>query len=126
MNEKAVEKIQICWNVTSRYLAEIPGGAIDGFLERYIAEERKILAEREFFEGESSGHQSTPQPSPGDRFIPHPPPPPPGNDEIPPPPPPGVGNFTLRCVVEVMVLSLSTSIFLRSYCRMRRNLSHKT
>lgn len=124
MNEKAVEKIQICWNVTSRYLAEIPGGAIDGFLERYIAEERKILAEREFFEGESSGHQSTPQPPPGDRFIP--PPPPPGNDEIPPPPPPGVGNFTLRCVVEVMVLSLSTSIFLRSYCRMRRNLSHKT
>lgn len=38
LNDKAVEKIQICWRVAIRYLDEIPGGPIDGFLECYTKE----------------------------------------------------------------------------------------
>ncbi|KAL8115238.1 hypothetical protein AgCh_021901 [Apium graveolens] len=40
-----VEKIHICWRVGSRYLAEVPGGAIDGLLKNYIEEEYKLEAE---------------------------------------------------------------------------------
>lgn len=42
LNDKAVEKIQLCWDVASRYLAEVLGGPIDGFIERYINLEEEI------------------------------------------------------------------------------------
>lgn len=46
LNDKAVEKIQLCWDVASSYLAENPGGAIDGFIERYINLEERIHNEK--------------------------------------------------------------------------------
>lgn len=62
LNDKAVEKIQICWNVASRYLTEVPGGPIDGFLESYIQEENQLLEENKAAEGESSGPKIFPLP----------------------------------------------------------------
>lgn len=83
LNDKAVEKIHICWNVASRYLTEVPGRPIDGFLDRYIQEEKQLLAEKKALQGETSGLQDLLPP--GDDFIP----PPPDNQEMPTPPPPG-------------------------------------
>lgn len=42
LNDKAVEKIKLCWDVASSYLAEFPGVPIDGFIERYINLEKEI------------------------------------------------------------------------------------
>lgn len=52
LNERAAEKIQICWIVASRYLAANPEGDISGFLQEYLAEEEKLLAERAILSGE--------------------------------------------------------------------------
>lgn len=46
LNDKAVEKIKLCWEVASSYLAEIPRGDVDGFIERYINLEEKIHLEK--------------------------------------------------------------------------------
>lgn len=46
LNDKVVEKIQLCQEVASNYLAENPGGAVDGFIKHYINLEEKIHAEK--------------------------------------------------------------------------------
>lgn len=42
LNDKAVEKIKLCWDMALSDLVEFPGGPIDGFIKRYISLEEEI------------------------------------------------------------------------------------
>lgn len=43
VNKKGVEKIQICWNFASSYLAETWGGDFKGFINLYLEEDERLL-----------------------------------------------------------------------------------
>ncbi|XP_074337313.1 uncharacterized protein LOC141674505 [Apium graveolens] len=88
LNDKALEKIQICWNVASKYLVEEPQGTIDVFLEKYIEEETRLEQEKEAIQAKESGAGTSRNvPSfPGSPLAEQPPVPE-GDPEQPPSPP---------------------------------------
>ncbi|XP_074325211.1 uncharacterized protein LOC141662057 [Apium graveolens] len=88
LNDKALEKIQICWNVASKYLGEEPHGTIDVFLEKYIEEETRLEQEKEAIRAMDSGvGTSSNVPSFYGSPLAEQPPIPEGNPEQPPSPP---------------------------------------
>ncbi|KAL8117015.1 hypothetical protein AgCh_023266 [Apium graveolens] len=88
LNDKALEKIQICWNVASKYLGEESHGTIDVFLEKYIEEETRLEQEKEALRAMESGvGTSSNVPSFSGLPLVEQPPVPEGNPEQPPSPP---------------------------------------
>ncbi|MDV3180580.1 MAG: hypothetical protein Q8829_02775, partial [Candidatus Phytoplasma australasiaticum] len=61
LNNKIFEKVNICWDIASAYLAENPGGDMDGFIEMYLTEELRS-EEAKAAETGTSGTQPPPPP----------------------------------------------------------------
>ncbi|KAL8113234.1 hypothetical protein AgCh_020526 [Apium graveolens] len=72
LNNKIFEKVNICWDIASAYLAENPGGDMDGFIELYLAEELR----REEAKTVGEGTSRTQPPPPAEEVREKTPPPP--------------------------------------------------